>query len=276
MMVPRPVALVAALLVPHAAAAEARTALHAQMQVQTQQTQTKVTRDGVTSTTTEDCTDEHSVRCTRTRDLEVGAGGLALSETTERVVAVHEQPSSASQSGLQLSMILGSSETVTILGGSFGAQLRFLSGDRFPGGTGGSWTGFFVEPSATVSVTSVETTSPRVCVGPSVCSGGTSTSTTVGSAMFGASAGLQFMHFDEMDAASREQSGLGLALGVQAAATVPFEDGETSTSFGPVISLLRPSYNPGTARLETDSLNLFVVPDDDLFLMVIGYSGSTN
>ncbi len=242
----------------------------------TRTTRTTVSRDGLSTTTTEDCTDPTSTRCTRTTDVELGAGGLAVSQTTERVSAVHEQPSSVTQSGLQLGMLLGSGENVTILGGSFGAQLRMLSGSTFPGGAGGGWSGFFLEPSASIAVTSVETTSPRVCFAPTACTGGTTDSTTVGFAMFGASAGVQFMHFDEMDASSREQSGLGLALGVQVAAYVPLEDGETSTSVGPVISLLRPSYNPGTARLETDSLNVFVVPDDDLFVMVVGYSGSTN
>jgi hypothetical protein len=242
----------------------------------TSTTHTTVSRDGVSSTTTEDCADPNSVRCTRTGDVELGPGGVAISETTERVVAVSEPPSSATQSGLQLSMVVGSGENLSILGGSVGGQIRVLSGDTFPGGRGGGWTGFFLEPALAVTVTSIETTSPRVCVRPSVCTGGTTDASTVGSMMLAASAGLQFMHFDEMDPATREQGGLGLALGVQAAATKPFEDGETSTSFGPVISLLRPSYNPGTARLETDSLNLFIVPSDDLFLMVLGYSGSTN
>lgn len=264
---------VSLLVVAHGASAQA---LNAPAERSATTTTTTVSRDGLATTTTEDCTDPSSVRCTRTTDASLGAGGVALSQTTERVVAVHEQPSSVSQRGVQLSMVLGSGENVTILGGSFGAQVRMLSGSQFPGGAGGGWSGFFLEPSAAISVTSVETTTPRVCFRPTSCTGGTTEKTTVGSAMLGASAGFQFMHFDEMDATSREQSGLGLALGVQAAATVPFEGGETSTSFGPVISLLRPSYNPGTARLETDSLNLFIVPNDDLFLMVLGYSGSTN
>ena len=119
-------------------------------------------------------------------------------------------------------------------------------------------------------------TTPGTCYAAGRCTSDTTADTTSGSAILAATAGFQYMHFDPMDAATRVQSGLGLAVGVQGTAMIPFEDGETTTSYGPAFSLLKPTYNPGTARLETDSLNLFILPSDSLFMMMIGYSSSVN
>ena len=88
--------------------------------------------------------------------------------------------------------------------------------------------------------------------------------------------GVQYMQFDPLAAGTLEQSGFGIAVGIQAAAVIPLEDGETTTSIGPAFSLLRPTYNPGTARIETDSLNLFLLPSDSFFMMILGYSGSVS
>ena len=203
----------------------------------------------------------------------VDAGGLRIDQTTTEVVAVKEPPSSATQSGLAISALFGSGDDVSIAGVAFDAHLRMLSGGRFPGTAGGGWLGFFLEPAVGFNVTQVSTTSPTVCVGTR-CTGGTTDDTTSGAFTASATAGLQYMSFGPMDAGSREQSGLGFALGAQVATFVPFEEGDATTSVGPAFSLLSTSYNPGTARLETSNLNVLILPTDTLTMVMIGYSSN--
>ncbi len=262
----------AALLVASAVHMTAFAQAHATPAARTAQ----LTDDGIEAQESEDCAPDAGGRCTRTTTTNIGASGLRIESTREAVVAVHAPISGANQSGFSLALLLGSGDNLELVGGTFGAQLRMLNGETFPGVDGGGWLGFFVEPAAQVSVMNSSVTTPGTCYAAGRCTSTTTADTTSGSAMLAATAGLQYMHFDAMDAATRVQSGLGLAVGVQGAAMIPFEDGETTTSYGPAFSLLKPTYNPGTARLETDSLNVFILPSESLFMMMIGYSSSVN
>ena len=109
------------------------------------------TEDGVEVQETDDCSPGSGGTCTRTTTTNVGASGLRMESTREAVVAVHTPISSANQSGFALALLLGSGDNIEVVGGTFGAQLRMLSGETFPGAEGGGWLGFFVEPAAQVS-----------------------------------------------------------------------------------------------------------------------------
>ena len=212
---------------------------------------------------------------TTTTTTTVDAKGLSVNQTTTEVVAVQEPPSSATQSGFAIAGLFGSGDDIAITGLSLDAHLRMLSGDTLPGTKGGGWLGFFLEPSVGVNLTKVETTTPRICI-RTTCTGGETQENSSGAATISATAGVQYMHFSEMDAESREQSGFGVAVGARATAFVPFEEGDTTTALGPAFSLLSTSYNPGTARLETSNFNLLILPTDALTLVMIGYSSNVD
>jgi hypothetical protein len=212
---------------------------------------------------------------TTTTTTTVDGGGLRVDATSTEVVAVQEPPSSATQSGFAIAGLFGTGDDIAITGLALDAHLRVLSGDTFPGTKGGGWLGFFLEPSVGVNLTKVETTTPRICI-RTTCTGGETQENSSGAAAVSATAGVQYMHFSEMDAESREQSGFGVAVGARATAFVPFEEGDTTTSIGPAFSLLSTSYNPGTARLETSNFNLLILPTDALTLVMIGYSSNVD
>ena len=239
----------------------------------------RVDEDGVHADSLEDCSGDNeadSPRCTRTTVTDLGTGGFRANATEQRITAVHAPISSATQSGLSAALILGSGDRMEMVGGSFGAQLRFLDGGLFPGAAGGTWFGYFVEPSVQISMMSTTVTTPRTCVAVGNCAKETQSDSSSGSMLLSGTVGVQYMQFDPLAAGTLEQSGFGIAVGIQAAAVIPLEDGETTTSIGPAFSLLRPTYNPGTARIETDSLNLFLLPSDSFFMMILGYSGSVS
>jgi len=153
-------------------------------------------------------------------------------------------------------------------------NLRMISGGLFPGPAGGSWFGFFLEPTAQFSYNSVTTETPETCFGSGAtrrCAAATTNKSSSSALMFNASAGIQWMSFGAQDKKSLQQKGFGIALGPSAGALRPLVDGaETTTTYGFTLGLLSPSYNPGTGTFTTEQLNIFILPTSKMFLLLIG------
>jgi hypothetical protein len=237
-------------------------------------TEVHVTTRGATPT----AVDLHDVRacdakagevCTRTTDAHADKGGLSLHVEEERARAVTARRQSALTAGFTVSGLFGFGENLLISGYNVGANARYLAGGLFPGAEGGSWVGFFAEPSVTIGYTQTTTKTPRTCVGGR-CFGGTEETNYSGALNLSLSAGLQYMSFGALDAATFQQEGWGLFGGAQVGSFVPLGEGSATSTFGPALGFVRSKYNPGTGAFEIGTFNLFVLPTKDLFFIVIG------
>ncbi len=74
-----------------------------------------------------------------------------------------------------------------------------------------------------------------------------------------------------LDPATLQQSGWGLAGGVSLGRRFPLGDGEAANSYGILLSLVQPKYNPGTGAFRVEQLNVFVLPVPGFFSIVLGY-----
>jgi hypothetical protein len=73
-----------------------------------------------------------------------------------------------------------------------------------------------------------------------------------------------------MDQKSLKQSGFGLALGGTVGAMIPFEKGDTTTTYGPVLSLIFPKYNAGTASFSSTQVNFMILPTKGFTMFLAG------
>lgn len=215
----------------------------------------------------EDCATEEGEVCTKTTAATAGKDGLKIGITKESAKRVTGPKSGATQVGLSANFLYATAETLEMTGLTAGINVRFLNGGQFPGESGGSWFGFFLEPSAqlTYSRTVIET--PERCFGGQ-CTGGKQQSTS-GAAMLNATAGIQWMSFGALDKKTIQQSGWGFAVGGQLGAYIPFE-GDATKTYGAALNIVMPKYNPGTGTFVTEQLNLFLLPTSDMFFLLIG------
>lgn len=221
----------------------------------------------------EDCSDEDDENCTETTSAEGGTGGIGVSYTRESVKVVDKPTRGASNLTLALGLVAGFGHDMTLVGSSSALSYRLMTGGRFPDRRGGGWFGVFFEPFADLDYVNVSTTTPRTCV-YGTCYGGETTNSSSGMLNFGTGAGLQWVHFGRMDEKSKKQRGFGLALGGRVGGSMFLSSGSggsTNLSFmwGPVLSLIFPTFNPGTASYSMFQVNFLVLPMKD-FVFVVG------
>lgn len=208
---------------------------------------------------TEDCSTAPGQVCTKQTSADASSDGLRLSVTKETVDRVRGPKTGATQLGLTANLLIGGNDMFNMTGITGGLSMRFLTGGQFPNDKGGKWFGFFLEPSAQLSYIKMSSDV-----------GGETMDSSSAAGLLGASAGLQWMKFGQLDAKSLKQKGHGFALGGQLGTYVPFSEGEATMTYGGSISYLMPSYNPGTGSVRSEQLNLFVLPTTDLFMILIG------
>lgn len=218
--------------------------------------------------------------CTETKAVGVSAAGIGASYTKEEVVAVDESSRPSGSVNFSLTGSVGggfgnpSGLDVAIFMTNLDANLKLLKGGPFPKRAGGNWVGFAFEPTAGFLFQSVNTSGSIA---------GTSISSTSSATGFrgGVSAGLQLMHFNQLDSKSLKQRGVGVFLGAfvgyQQTQSSDGMGGMTSSgaaSVGPQLDIVFPSYNPGTAKYSSASLNFMVLPTGDFIFITVGFADS--
>ena len=233
-----------------------------------------------------DCS-EHPEResCKERTALDLSGAGVSASYTKETITKVKDPPSSA----VNLAIDLGGGG---IVGGSSGSSAAFLSADlklrlfiggRYPGAEGGSWHGLALEPSAAILAVfaSAPSASSSDSYSSSYVPAGASSSKTSAllGVQIGGTVGYQYFHFSKQEAETPKQSGFGLLLGAFAGGTgIQSGSGSQSSlkwspSYGPVIGISFPRYNPGTARYSAFSLTAMVLPTGEAGTLVAGSLG---
>jgi hypothetical protein len=202
--------------------------------------------------------------CTKQTSGSASQDGLKIGYTKETVDRVTSPKKGATQIGLMANLLIGSSEFFTMTGITVGANLRFLTGSTFPTHAGGTWSGFFLEPSAQLSYMKIVTEIPETCTAGGCFGGGDPIESNSGAALLGASAGFQWLKFKPLAPKTLRQGGFGFALGAQLGTFVPLDEGDPSVTYGAAASILFPSYNPGTGAVRSEQVNLFVLPTSDL------------
>jgi hypothetical protein len=208
----------------------------------------------------EDCSGDGDEACVKKTAGTFGKDGLRLSVSRESARRVTSPRTGSTGFGLSVSYLFGFADNVLLTGYNVGVSLRMMTGGLFPGPQGGSWTGFFVEPSAQLSYATTEVKVP----------GGPRQKSESGLLLFNGSAGVQWMSFGKQNPKSLKQDGWGLFAGGTAGAVVPFGRGDTTATYGPVFGYVKSEYNPGTGSFETLQLNVFLLPTSDLFLLLVG------
>jgi hypothetical protein len=227
----------------------------------------------------EDCSDEDDDNCTATTSAEGGTGGVGISYTRESVKAVDKPTNSAGNFALALGIVGGAGTNISMFGSSSSLSYRGMVGSRFPDRKGGSWFGVFFEPFANISYLSMSMKVPQTCYsspfGGQQCAGGGTSSSSSGMLQFGSSVGLQWVSFGKMDEKSRKQHGFGLGLGAQLGGSMFLSSGgggstDLSFSYGPVLSLIFPTFNPSTASYSMFQVNFLILPMKDFVLFTGG------
>jgi hypothetical protein len=225
---------------------------------------------------TQDCaTNPNQEICQRTTNLDVSSGGLKAGFHQERVTAVKTPPTGSAGLTITGNFLYGTTTKkdngdLTILGGGAQIGLRLQVGlNRFPGPDGGSWSGFVLQPTfsfqgASVSMKSADGTSS-----------GTSSSLTLLDG--GGNIGFELLGFGKLDQSTLKQSGFGVFGGYHAAyssSTIKSEGSEaiSSSDFsqGPVLELLFPDYNAGTAHVQRGYIEVMVLPIKDFLFITAG------
>jgi hypothetical protein len=247
---------------PGAPPEQCQSSLDANVDASAQQAQIQKTVDCAPGSTEERCREQMSAS--------VGKGsGVSLEYSKEKVTAVKERPSGSVDVGIAISAQFGFSTgdmDATLAGAGVDLTLSFLTGPIFPGDAGGSWHGFFLDPKAGGHLMSMS--AGEMSVFMTGFSGG-------------ASAGWQYLSFDKLEPKSLKQEGIGFRLGGYvgyqtlsgetevAGQTLEFSN--DSESYGPVIGFSQLSYNPGTADLSRQDLNVLILPTGDfVFIMIQG------
>jgi hypothetical protein len=223
-----------------------------------------------------DCSESEDEDCTAVTDGSIGKGGVGLSYSEESVKDVDKPKHGSTNFALSASAIGGFGDNITMVGGNAALSVRMLMGSQFPGKTGGSWFGVFLEPTFSGGGTAITIKIPAQCFptgfGGSYCTTATKQTDGAGIIISTMGAGLQWMYFGSRDAKTKKQSGFGIALGGVVGYQKTFAKGDNSpgsATYGPQLSFLFPSYNAGTTSFSSFQLNFFVLPTKD-FVLVLG------
>jgi hypothetical protein len=225
-----------------------------------------VNKDGpkVTYSSETDCAHQPGGVCKDTRELGISKAGFGASATHEEAVAIddNKRPSSAQTFSMTalVGFDVGSSAQIFIT--NLDANYKILTGGKFPGKAGGNWFGFAAEPTVGFVLLAF--------------SGFGMTSTGTGFRI-GSSAGLEVLHFGKLDDKNLKQGGIGGFLGLYAGyQAVSVGGGDSSGDFqiGPQLELVFPSYNAGTAKFKSQSVNFMVLPTGDSVFISLGYATS--
>lgn len=241
---------------------EGEPACHEEATVKLEAGDVKATYDAV-----EDCATEAGEVCTRTTAASAGKDSLRIGITKESAKRVTDPKTGATQFGLSANFLYATAEIMEMTGFTAGMNVRLLTGPQFPGETGGSWFGYFLEPAAQITYSKTVIETPEQCVSGQ-CFGGKQKSSS-GGAMLNGTAGIQWMSFGALDEKTFQQSGWGFAVGGQVGRYIPFE-GDGTTTYGAAFNILRPKYNPGTGAFVSEQINLFLLPTSDMFFLLIG------
>lgn len=207
-------------------------------------------------------------RCTETLHANAGAGeGLGVSYKKESITAVATRPSSVANLVLGGGLLMATvGDSDTLYGMNLELSLDILAGDTFPDVKGGTWNGFFLNPTTSLRFARSSGSTDLTMWGPSI----------------GVGAGWQYLDFSALESGTLVQSGwgfrLGYSLGYQSQ-HISVSSGEFGTiesessdmSHGPVIGLVFPSYNPGTANYESSSLTMLILPTGDSLFVTLSF-----
>lgn len=159
--------------------------------------------------------------------------------------------SGGAQVGVMGNFLVYPSAAATSIGATLGLDYRLFSGGAFPDEKGGPLSGVFFDPCAQLTLIEVA-------------------DTWSAGALLDTTAGLQWLAFNPADPVSHDQGGLGLAVGAEAGMVVPFGEGESSFTYGGVLSLLLPAYTHATNSWRTDQFNFFVLSAAGGIVLLIG------
>lgn len=205
-----------------------------------------------------DCS-EGDEECKQRVQASLGNGGLGVSYSRETVKAVREPRSSSTDFLLSLGGVYGTGDNIEIKGGNVALGFRTIAGGTFPREQGGGWAGFYLEPNAAFTIAN-----------STVKFGSQELSSSYRTLNLQSGLGFQFMYFGALGKDSQKQNGFGLALGGTVGTSIPLEGGgDPSATYGPQISLLFPSYNPGTADFSSTNITVLILPLD-IFLVTVG------
>lgn len=224
-----------------------------------------------------DCSESDEEDCTAVTDGSIGKGGVGLSYSEESVKDVDKPKHGSTNFALSASALGGFGDNITMVGGNAALSVRMLAGSQFPGKSGGSWFGIFLEPTFSGGATAITIKIPSQCFptgfgGGTYCTQATKQTDSAGIIISTLGAGLQWMYFGSRDAKTKKQSGFGIALGGLIGYQKTFAKGSNdpgNLTYGPQLSLLFPSYNAGTTSFSSFQLNFFVLPTKD-FVLVLG------
>jgi hypothetical protein len=223
------------------------------------------TRDATVSQT-KNCADGTTGgSCTEQVQAQAGlTSGLKVGYTKEEVTAVTTRPSSSTDFGLGAGFQFGTGQDLTLLGFSGDLTIDRIMGSRLPGKEGGSWSGLFLEPKASVQFMNI------------LAEG--MTGQMFGFAA-GGTAGWQYFKFQGMADDTLHQSGWGFRAGGYAGYTwfqskidvmgMSFESSSDQTSYGPSLGFTKLTYNPGTADVRRTDVNVFVLPTGDFTFFLV-------
>jgi hypothetical protein len=211
----------------------------------------------------EDCADEKNEVCVKKTHGTASKDGLRIGYSKETANRVTGPRTGATAFGISADFLYGTADSFKMTGITAGFNARILTGGLFPDEKGGTWTGFFLEPSAKFSYSTV-----------TVDVGGDSKKSGSSALILNGLAGIQWMSFGTLDKKSLHQEGYGVAIGGTLGTLVPLSEGKSTVTYGAALSYVSPTYNPGTGSFTSEQLNLFILPTSKMFLMLIGYQKS--
>ncbi len=217
--------------------------------------------------------------CKETKAIGVSGAGIGASFTKEELVAVDEEHRPSGSVNFSLTGLVGGGVGTGMESGigvfitNLDMNLKMLTGGKFPKKTGGNWVGLALEPTLGFVFEAINIPAMNIDGFETSPSSSTSAGFRVG-----ASAGLQIMHFNKMNE-SLKQRGIGVFLG----AFVGYQETSTSdgmggmttsgnSSIGPQLEIVFPSFNPGTAKYSSSSLNFMILPTGDFVFISVGFA----
>jgi hypothetical protein len=224
---------------------------------------------------TQDCAANPALEiCQQRTAVDASSGGIHASFHQDSVTAVKTPPSGTVGLTLNGSFVYGTTTKktngdFTIVGGGAQLGLRMQVGlNPFPGAEGGVWSGFVLQPTAAFQGMSASTGSSG---------GGASTSIGMTLLDLGGTAGFELLSFGSLDSTSLKQKGWGVFAGYHAAwaQTNMFVQGQSTSSNdfsqGPVLELLFPDYNAGTAHVQRGYIEFMLLPIKDFLYVTAGF-----
>ncbi len=184
-----------------------------------------------------------------------GDKGLGVGFSEEQVERVKEPVDGSTNFGLTLGAGVSLSDTITILTASFALRLRRISG-QFPGAEGGTLSALDMAAEAGAMVGKVDVDYSGL---------GRFAPESESTGFLAARGQLELAYlwtrFQPMDPATLVQSGFGVRLGVMGGAQLEVtRDGSLSPTIGPLLGLEFPTYNAGTAKFSSVSINAIIIP----------------